>query len=79
MAQFLGRKFGSLQNGRAIDGGGYTGIAAGKHPFGDGAFRVITVPHGKNIFDNNIFVTAGSQNHSAPTNCSSILPHPYEN
>ena len=53
-SQFLQRKFANLSNGRHINGGGYTGITKGKHPFGEGAFRVTSVPH-----NGGVFVVAG--------------------
>ncbi|WP_423908564.1 M48 family metalloprotease [Candidatus Spongiihabitans sp.] len=53
-AQFLNRKFSNLQKGQSVDGGGYTGIATGKHPLGDGPYRVVTVPH-----QGYVFVVAG--------------------
>lgn len=52
--QFLNRKFKNLQNGESIESGGYTGVASGQTPFGNGPFRVTSVPH-----NNHVFIVAG--------------------
>ena len=60
-AQFLRRKFQNFQQGQRLSGGGYTGIASGKHPFGTGAFRVSSVPH-----QDKVFVVTGFAKNNRP-------------
>ncbi len=61
--QYLHRKFQNLQSGKSISGGSYTGVASGQTPFGDGPFRVISVPH-----RDSVFVVAGFAKGDRPDN-----------